>query len=136
MTAYMRWLERERGLSFEDYAALWQWSVDELEDFWASIWEYFEVESSGDFAQVLAERKMPGARWFEGAELNYAEHIFRGKSDDEVAVLHASELRELGEITWGELAPAQPRRSPPGCGISASARATASSPISPTAPRR
>ena len=103
MTAYMRWLERERGLSFENYAALWQWSVDELKDFWASIWEYFEVESSGDFAQVLAERKMPGARWFEGAELNYAEHIFRGKSDDEVAVLHASELRELGEITWGEL---------------------------------
>ena len=46
---------------------------------------------------------MPGARWFEGAELNYAQHIFRGKRDTDVAVLHASELRQLGELRWGEL---------------------------------
>ena len=52
---------------------------------------------------VLAERVMPGADWFPGTELNYAEHIFRGKADDEVALVYASELRELSELRWGEL---------------------------------
>ncbi len=103
LTAYMRWLASERGVEADDYASLWEWSVDDLEGFWKTIWVYFEVESSGEHAQVLAERKMPGARWFEGAELNYAEHVFRGKSDDEVAARYASELVELSEITWGEL---------------------------------
>jgi acetoacetyl-CoA synthetase len=103
MTRFMRWLAVERGVDAGDYAELWKWSVDELEDFWASIWDYFEVISSGPRPEVLAERTMPGARWFEGADLNYAEHIFRGKDEHEVAVVYASELRELGELRWGEL---------------------------------
>jgi acetoacetyl-CoA synthetase len=103
MTAYMRWLASERDIRPDSYAALWEWSVDELEDFWATIWDYFQVEADGDRSQVLAERTMPGARWFEDTKLNYAEHIFRGKGDDEIAVHSASELRELNEITWGEL---------------------------------
>jgi acetoacetyl-CoA synthetase len=103
MTRYMRWLAAERGRSFDDYEALWDWSVAELEDFWASIWDFFEVEASAPYSKVLAERVMPGARWFEGAELNYAQHIFRGKRDTDVAVLHASELRQLGELRWGDL---------------------------------
>ncbi len=90
---------RERG--FDDYAALWQWSVDDLEGFWASIWDFFGV--AGSYDRVLASREMPGARWFPGAEVNYAEHLFRGKDDDAVAIVHASELRELSELTWGEL---------------------------------
>ena len=103
MTRYMRWLAAERGRSFDDYEALWDWSVAELEEFWASIWDFFEVEASAPYSEVLAERVMPGARWFEGAELNYAQHIFRGKRDTDVAVLHASELRQLGELRWGDL---------------------------------
>ncbi len=116
LTRYIRWLAENRDLHFEDYHALWRWSVTEIEEFWGTLWEYFEVISSRDgqagigreadepaFDEVLAERTMPGARWFEGANLNYAEHIFRGKGDDEVAVLHASELRELSELRWGEL---------------------------------
>jgi acetoacetyl-CoA synthetase len=103
MTRYMTWLESERGLRFDSYTALWEWSVTELEDFWASIWDYFAVSSSAPYSQVLPERKMPGARWFEGARLNYAEHIFRDKRDDEVAIRHASELRELDELRFGEL---------------------------------
>jgi acetoacetyl-CoA synthetase len=103
LTAYIRWLAENRDLHFEDYAALWRWSVDELEEFWGTLWEYFEVISDGPYEQVLAERTMPGARWFEGANLNYAEHIFRGKDEHEVAVLYASELRELSELRWGEL---------------------------------
>src|SRR5262245_14746052 len=103
MTRYTRWLAEERGVEASDYAELWRWSVDDLEDFWASIWDYFGIEASGQRSAVLAERQMPGARWFEGTELNYAEHIFGGKADDEVAVCHASELRTLSEIRWGEL---------------------------------
>jgi acetoacetyl-CoA synthetase len=103
MTRYMRWLASERRRSFDDYASLWEWSVTELEEFWSSIWDFFEVAASAPYSRVLAEPVMPGARWFEGAELNFAEHIFRDKASDQVAVRHASELRELGELRWGEL---------------------------------
>jgi acetoacetyl-CoA synthetase len=95
MTRYMR----ERG--FEDYDSLWRWSVQDIEGFWASIWEFFGVE--GGYERVLASREMPGAVWFPGAQVNYAEHLFRGKDPDAIAIVHASELRELAEITWGEL---------------------------------
>ena len=104
MTRYMRWLKTERGLDFGgDYHALWRWSVDELEDFWASIWDYFEVRASTPYDRVLASREMPGAEWFTGARLNYAENLLAGKPDDRLAVQHASELRELDALTWGEL---------------------------------
>jgi acetoacetyl-CoA synthetase len=116
LTRYIRWLAENRDLHFEDYHALWRWSVTEIEEFWGTLWEYFGVIASRDpqgapgseaeearFEQVLAERVMPGARWFEGARLNYAEHIFRGKAEDEVAVSYASELRSLTELRWGEL---------------------------------
>jgi acetoacetyl-CoA synthetase len=100
---YMRWLETERGLGFEGYDELWQWSVDDLEAFWASIWDFFGVQADGGYERVLGNREMPGAEWFAGTSLNYAEHVFAGKEDAETAILHASELRELGELSWGEL---------------------------------
>jgi acetoacetyl-CoA synthetase len=101
MTRYMRWLESEHGLSFDDYDALWRWSTEEIEAFWASIWEFFEVGASYD--EVLADASMPGAKWFTGAEISYPERIFRGKPGDRVAIRHASELRDPGEWTWDEL---------------------------------
>jgi acetoacetyl-CoA synthetase len=103
MTSYIRWLQSDRGLRLPDYDSLWKWSVTELEQFWASIWDHFGVRSASPYSQVLADRRMPGARWFEGAELNYAEHLFREKAAGEVAVLHASELRDFDRLTWGEL---------------------------------
>ena len=103
LTAYARWLERERGLDLRGYAELWRWSVSEIEAFWASIWEYFEVRASAPYSSVLAERTMPGARWFEGAQLNYAEHLFRRKDPAVLAVQHAAEGTQLGQISWGEL---------------------------------
>jgi len=89
----------DRGV--EEYAALWRWSVEDLEGFWAAIWERFAA--GGSFDRVLADASMPGARWFPGARLNYAERLFRGKPDDRSAILHASELRPLAQWTWGEL---------------------------------
>jgi acetoacetyl-CoA synthetase len=103
LTEFMRWLERERGLSFQGYDELWRWSVDDLDGFWSAIWEFFEVRADGDPSPVLAAREMPGARWFPNTALNYAEHVFAGKDDSEVAILHASELLELEELRWGEL---------------------------------
>jgi acetoacetyl-CoA synthetase len=116
MARFMRWAGERRGAPFADYDELWRWSVDELEQFWACVWEFCGVRASKPYERVLRSREMPGARWFEGAELNYAESLLRGPAlparreghdererSQEVAVLHCSELRDLGEITWGEL---------------------------------
>ena len=104
MTAYMRWLAAERDLDFSgDYHRLWQWSVDDLDAFWRSIWDYFGVAASHPPTSTLASREMPGAGWFPDTALNYAEHLFRGRDDSALAIQHASELRELSSLTWGEL---------------------------------
>jgi acetoacetyl-CoA synthetase len=103
LTEFMRWLRAERELDFAGYDALWQWSVDDLDGFWAAVWDFFEVRADGDRSTVLASREMPGARWFPDTRLNYAEHVFAGVDDGEIAILHASELRELEELSWGEL---------------------------------
>jgi acetoacetyl-CoA synthetase len=86
-----------------DYEQLWRWSVDDLEGFWAAIWEFFDVQASEPYERVLGRREMPGAQWFPGSRLSYAEHFFRDRDDDAVAIRHASELRELSQWTWGEL---------------------------------
>ena len=103
ITRYREWLNETRGLRLQGYHDLWQWSVDELEAFWGSIWEFFEVEASAPYDRVLGRREMPGAQWFPGARLSYARHVFRDRDDAEVAIRHASELRPLAETTWGEL---------------------------------
>ncbi len=103
LTEYMRWLEAERGLRFGGYEDLWRWSVGDLEAFWGSIWDFFDVQAEGGYERVLGNRAMPGAEWFAGARLNYAEHVFAAKDDAETAILHASELRELEQLSWGEL---------------------------------
>jgi acetoacetyl-CoA synthetase len=84
-----------------DYAALWRWSVDNLEEFWATIWAHYGVEGSYD--AVLGRRGMPGTEWFPGARVNFAGHLFRDKPDDRLALQHASESRPLGSWTWGEV---------------------------------
>jgi len=100
---YMKWLKDEKDRSFEDYTELWEWSVTDLEGFWASIWEYCGVKASEPYERVLARREMPGTEWFTGAELNYAEHFFRDAPSDEPAILHQSEIRPLSELSWREL---------------------------------
>jgi acetoacetyl-CoA synthetase len=103
MRAYMRWLAGERGVQAATYADLWRWSVDDLDGFWSSIAEYFDVRFHDPPSAVLGSRAMPGAQWFAGATLSYPEHILRDRDDAAVAIRHASELRPLTEMTWGEL---------------------------------
>jgi acetoacetyl-CoA synthetase len=100
----MDWLGRSRGLEFADYDALHRWSVTELEAFWQSLWDYFEIHSSLPPTNVLSSRSMPGAQWFTGARLNYAEHIVGGRfAADEVAVVARSQTRPDITLTFGEL---------------------------------
>jgi acetoacetyl-CoA synthetase len=103
LTRYTRWLQETRGLSFDDYEALWRWSVDELEDFWASIWDFCEVRAAAPYERVLGSREMPGAQWFPGARLNYAEHVFAHARGSEPAIVARSETRDDVTVTWDEL---------------------------------
>ena len=103
LTRFATWLERERGLSFRDYDELWGWSVTDLETFWGAIADSFGVRWHERPTRVLDERTMPGARWFDGGTLNYAEHLL-ADADDRIAVIHRAEGDRGGELTRAELA--------------------------------
>jgi acetoacetyl-CoA synthetase len=102
LQAYVSWLEERRGPSFDDYSSLWRWSVTEIEEFWQSIADYFEIRFHAPPARVLSRRQMPGARWFEGAELNYAEHALR-RDDDHPALVYCSEDGRRLELSYADL---------------------------------
>jgi acetoacetyl-CoA synthetase len=101
ITRYLRWLRERRGLRLGSYEELWRWSVDDLDGFWTSIWEFFEVGGPVS-GPALAERRMPGARWFPGTTLNHAELSLR-RHDDHPALLFGNEAGELGTISYAEL---------------------------------
>jgi acetoacetyl-CoA synthetase len=103
LTHYRQWLEREHGLSFPAYNELWQWSITDLEHFWASIWDFYGVQASKKYSTVLANKKMPGALWFAGAELNYAENVFLRMQHERPAILYKAEDEPLREMGWQEL---------------------------------
>jgi acetoacetyl-CoA synthetase len=116
---YMRWLQTQRGLHFADYHALWQWSVTELEAFWASIWDYFEIPSRNPSdppyrrvltAQTLATPRADGstlsaehARWFEGAQLNYVDRMFFKRDPAKCAIRWKTEQSALQDMSWAQL---------------------------------
>ncbi|MGC5255093.1 acetoacetate--CoA ligase [Gordonia sp. DT218] len=101
---FLGWLEQRRGLTFDDYEALWRWSIDDLAGFWSAIWEFFGVVSHTPYDTVLADDSMPGARWFAGATLNYAEHMLGTAEDtDTVAILGRSQTRDDVDLTFGQL---------------------------------
>ena len=101
---YMTWLGRERGRTLRSYDELWQWSVDDLEGFWSSIWDFFGIRAHTPYDRVLETPTMPGARWFSGSRLNYAEHLVGGEDDaDRTAVVARSQTRPPIELTFGEL---------------------------------
>jgi len=104
---YQNWLRDQRGLSFATYNDLWQWSVTELDAFWQSIWDYFEVQSPTPHTAVLARNVMPGAVWFEGATTNYAHQVFRHVQPAHeagfLAVISHNEKGLRRELSWPEL---------------------------------
>jgi acetoacetyl-CoA synthetase len=103
LTAFRAWLAA-RGRSFDSYQALWRWSVNDLEGFWQAIWDYCGIECSAPPQRVLGRREMPGAEWFPGARLNYAQHVLRRERPGETALLSASEFTPLMSMSWTELA--------------------------------
>ena len=100
---YLEWLRHERGCNFVDYHGLWQWSVNDLEGFWQSIWDHFQVQASSPYHAVLADRGMPVAQWFPGARLNLAEHILRHEQAGD-ALLYLNETSALQGLPWGDFA--------------------------------
>ena len=101
---FMEWVREHRGRDFSSYHDLWRWSVTDLEGFWGSVWEFYEVKDHGGYETVLASREMPGAVWFPGARINYAEHLLgRDEDADRVAILGQSQTRPDVELTFGQL---------------------------------
>ncbi len=102
---YESWLEIQKNLNFKDYQALWQWSVDNIAEFWESVYHFFQIQSSTTYQSVLCHttNEMIGTKWFEGASLSYAEHIFRHKTTERSAIIFQSETQPLTEISWETL---------------------------------
>lgn len=103
LAKYIAWLKKNYNLTFKGYASLWQWSVDETALFWKTITEYFDVQFHSPYKEVVSADKMPHTKWFEGATLNYAEHIFRNKTSERPAIIFASERQAVSKISWNEL---------------------------------
>ena len=103
ITAFLAWLERERGLAFADYESLWRWSVTDLEGFWSAVWHFFDIRASVPYERVLGRRSMPGAEWFPGARLNVADQAFRHATDARPAIVAGDESGALREVSWREL---------------------------------
>ncbi len=104
LSRYQDWLASHGlGPATRDYASLWAWSVDELDVFWRSIWDFFDVRADGSPERVLGRREMPGAEWFPDTRLNYAEHVFRHATDARPALIARSEAAPVCEIGWARL---------------------------------
>ncbi len=104
LTAFARWLSRERGLDFDGYDAVWHWSVTDLDGFWQAVWDYCGIQASVPPTAVLGARTMPGADWFPGARLNYAQHVLRRERPGEDALYYQSETTPLAGLAWPDLA--------------------------------
>ena len=104
---YQDWLRDHRGLRFDTYDALWRWSTTDLAAFWQSVWDYFDLHSPTPHRAVLGEARMPSARWFEGAQCNYAEQVFRhvepAAAAGFAALISRNERGDHQELTWPEL---------------------------------
>jgi len=101
VTKFCQWLARERGLEFDGYEALWRWSVDDLEGFWGAHWDYFRLP--GRYDRVLADARMPGAKWFPGMHLNYVDQVFRHVDAARPAIVADNEAGRHREMSWAEL---------------------------------
>ena len=107
MLLYREWLDREYGLRFADYATLWHWSTTDLAGFWRSIWDYHGIASPTPFTAVLGAETMPGAMWFDGAQVNFARQVFRHVDLAEAAgvpaIVAENERGQVTALRWSEL---------------------------------
>ena len=108
ITAYTEWLARERGLRFDGYDALWHWSTTELPAFWQSLWDFFDIQSPTPHRAVLENPVMPGARWFPGAQVNYARQALRHADAAHAAghpaiVFQNERMAAPVQMSWPEL---------------------------------
>ncbi|MBI4063406.1 MAG: acetoacetate--CoA ligase [Elusimicrobia bacterium] len=104
LSHFIRWLETAKNLKLSNYSSLWQWSTTRVEEFWSCLAEYAQIKFHQKSSRVLSGHKMPGAKWFEGGLINYAEHIFQNITDKNPAIIAQSELRTLTTVSWPELA--------------------------------
>ena len=104
---YQDWLRDQRGLQFDNYDALWRWSITDLNAFWQSIWDYFELTSPTPHQAALVENAMPGGQWFTGAQVNYVQQVFRhvdaAHAAGMPAVISRNEAGLHRELSWPEL---------------------------------
>ena len=103
LNIYKHWLNETKQLHFDNYEQLWAWSVNHIEDFWVSICDYFNVIFHSPYSKVISSYKMPGVKWFEGAKLNYSEHIFRNYKAEQTAIIFGHESGSVTYINWKEL---------------------------------
>ena len=102
LVAFQKWLETNKNIRCTNYKELYEWSINDIPGFWEVIWEYFNVRSYSDYYSVMSGSEMPGIKWFEGATLNYAEHLFRHNAEGP-AIIFQSERHPQRTITWSEL---------------------------------
>ncbi len=102
---YLAWLDATHGRRFASYDELWRWSVDDLPGFWGSVWEHFAIQSASGYERVIGNQQMPGASWFPGARLNYAQHALRltERSEADVVVIAHSQTRPPMTLSVAEL---------------------------------
>lgn len=103
LARFLRWLRDTRDLRFADYASLWRWSTSDLPGFWGAVWDFYGLDAVSRYDTVLAERRMPGARWFPGARLNFAERCLAAADDGRPAVVCVTETGESADVSWREL---------------------------------
>ncbi|MEE8420087.1 MAG: acetyl-coenzyme A synthetase N-terminal domain-containing protein, partial [Dehalococcoidales bacterium] len=103
MTGFIRFVNRKHGLGLDGYDELYGWSVAKIPDFWAAMWEFAGIRASRPYDRVVDDlAKFPGAKWFEGARLNFAQNLLRCR-DDRTALIFRGETQKSERMTYAEL---------------------------------
>ena len=105
MAAFERHIAQTSGMTFADYNAMWDWSVSDLEGFWAAIWDFFDIRAGTPYKRIITDHTMPGTKWCDGAKLNYADNILHHAEQrpNDPALISMSETLGRSELSWGEL---------------------------------
>lgn len=103
LTKYMEWLGTAHGVQLRSYEGLWEWSTTDLDAFWMSIWDWFSIDTADRPAKALVDERMPGAKWFSGATVNYGRYLLRSANTEGPAIIAVDEHGESESVSWLEL---------------------------------